>query len=115
MKKKQNRIAEMSKTKLRWRTRRKTSPAMKEVCLEAMRKPEWREVAKILSSSTRKQTSLNLFQIDAETKDGDTAVIIGKVLSKGELTKKIRICALSISESAREKLGKTKSEFLNLF
>ena len=55
-----------------------------------------------------------MFEINAHTKEGDTVVIPGKVLSKGELTKKIRLCALGISEVAREKLKKTKTEYATI-
>ena len=87
---------------------------IRETCLLAMKHPAWRETAKMLSGSTKKQISLNLFQIDDKTKEGDTILILGKVLSKGELTKKIRISALGISAEAREKLKKTKTEFVNV-
>ena len=38
----------------------------------------------------------------------------GKVLGSGEISKKIRICALHFSESARGKLEKSKSEIVTI-
>ena len=55
-----------------------------------------------------------MFEIENKTEVGDTVVILGKVLAKGEVTKKIRICALSFSEKARERLKKSKSESLTI-
>lgn len=104
----------LSKTKLKNRVKRKTNPVLVETLQAAIKNPKWGEVAKILSGPHRKYSSLNLFEIDKEVKTGDTVVIVGKVLSKGELTKKIRICALSISEKAKEKLKPTKSEIVSI-
>lgn len=104
----------LSKTKIKSRVSKKTNPVLVETLQAAIRNPAWNDVAKILSGPTRKQSSLNLFEIDKQTKAGDTVVIIGKVLSKGELTKKVRICALSISEKAQEKLKPTKSEAVSI-
>lgn len=92
----------------------KTNPKLKETIASALKHEQWSEIAKLLASSTRKQSALNLFQIDKKTSEGDTVIISGKVLSKGNLTKKIKICALSISENAKEKLKDTKSEFVYL-
>jgi ribosomal protein L18E len=104
----------ISKTKLKSRLRKKTNPILVETLNAAIRNPKWGEVAKLLSAPTRKQPSRNLFEIDKETKAGDTVILVGKVLSKGELTKKIRICALAISEKAKEKLKATKSEAISI-
>ena len=104
----------ISKTKLKIRAKRKTSPVLVETIGEALKHPSWREVAKFLSSSTRNFESINLFEIDKRSKEGDTVVVLGKVLSKGELTKKVRICALGISDNAREKLRKSKSEIVSV-
>src|SRR3989344_4055508 len=101
----------ISNTKLKARIVRKTNPEIAEVIKSANKNEAWKGMAKILSGATQKYSSVNLSQIDKETKTGDTVIIPGKVLSSGDLSKKVRICALSISNSAREKLKKTKSEF----
>ncbi|MBU0761326.1 MAG: 50S ribosomal protein L18e [Nanoarchaeota archaeon] len=107
-------MRKLSKTKIKERTRRKTNPVLVETLQAAIKNPAWTDVAKLLSGPTRKQTSKNLFEIDKETTAGDTVIIVGKVLSKGELTKKVRICALAISEKAQEKLKPTKSEIVSI-
>jgi len=105
---------QISRKKIKSHLRMKTKSDLKETIALALKHPNWLGVAKILAGPTRKQISINLFEIDAKTKVGDTVLIFGKVLSKGELTKKIRICALSISESALEKLKSSKSEFVTI-
>ncbi len=104
----------IGKTKIKDRTRRKTNVDSVRTIREALKKDAWEDVAKIVSSSTRKYVSLNLFEIDARSSEGDTIIIPGKVLSKGELTKKLRVCAMSFSEKAVEKIKSNKSEVIYL-
>ena len=104
----------ISKTKIKTRILKKTNPEIIETIKLALKNPEWLKIAQILSASTREYSSINLFEIDKQTTPGDIIIIPGKVLSKGELTKKVRICALSISMEAKEKLKTTKSEFVPL-
>ncbi len=104
----------ISKTKLKSRVDRKTNPVVAVTLSTAIKYEPWRAVAQILSGSARNYASLNLSHIDKHTKMGDTVVIVGKVLASGELTKKVRICSLSISQGAREKLKKTKSEYVSI-
>ena len=100
----------VSNTHIKEKARRKTNLVLVETIKLAMKNPSWLKLAHVLSGPTKKQISLNLSQIDANAKTGDTIVIPGKVLSQGELTKKVRICALSFSSSAIEKMKETKSE-----
>ena len=53
-------------------------------------------------------------EIDKQTSMGDTVLVPGKVLSLGEITKKIRVCSFGISQEALEKLKKTRSEWVNI-
>ena len=55
---------------------------------------------------------MNLNEIDKEVKEGEIVVIPGKVLSQGEINKKIKIAAIGFSEKAKEKLLKSKSEVI---
>ena len=104
----------ISKTKIKLRLRRKTNPELAETIQFANKSPPWKELAQILSRSTKKYSSINLWDIEKQTSAGDTIIIPGKVLSSGEVTKKLRICALSISEKAKEKLKASKSEFVTI-
>lgn len=104
----------ISKTHVKKKTSRKTDLALVETIKLARINPGWLRLSHILSGPTRKQISANLSDIDANTKAGDTLVIPGKVLGQGELTKKLRICALSFSKTAIEKMKKTKSEAVTI-
>jgi|SRR3989344_2793675 len=104
----------ISKTKMKARTRKKTSPELKKTIAIALKNPSWNGITKIISGPTRLFSAVNLDEIDKQTKLGDTIIIPGKVLSKGELTKKIRIAALSFSLPVFEKAKKSKSELVKL-
>jgi len=104
----------LSLTHIKNKAKRKTNPAFSNILTFARKNKAWVSLAHVLSGSTRTQASVNLEQIDKQTKAGDTVLIPGKVLASGEITKKLRICALGISSSAREKLKATKSEFVTI-
>ncbi len=102
----------VSRTHIKFRMQHKTNPAIKEAIAAALKTKSktWYVVAQRLSAGTRQYTSINLSKIDAQTTAGDTVIILGKVLSAGDVTKKVRLCALGFSLAARNKLKKTKSE-----
>jgi large subunit ribosomal protein L18e len=101
----------ISKTKIKKHLRNKTNPATIETIALARRQKAWLAIAKIVAGSTRKHAALNLEEIDAQVKAGDIAVIPGKVLGESEITKKVKICALSFSTSAMEKIKKQKLDW----
>ena len=65
----------------------------------------WKRIAKDLERPTRIRRKVNIYKIDKYTRDGETALVPGKVLSMGELTKKIIVAAYQFSESAEEKIN----------
>lgn len=105
---------QISRTKIKSNLKRKTNPAMIELIRTAKKHAGWLTISRMLSGPSQNYQALNLSEIDKHSKEGDTIVVLGKVLSSGDVSKKLRICALSISSSAREKLKKTKSEFVTI-
>jgi len=101
----------ISKTKLSKRTENKRNPELVETLISCKKNEKWIKTGQMLSTSRRIRASLNLDQIDKEAKEGDVIVIPGKVLSQGEISKKIKIVALNFSANAKEKLDKDKIEF----
>ncbi|MDD5650982.1 MAG: 50S ribosomal protein L18e [Candidatus Nanoarchaeia archaeon] len=67
----------------------------------------WQRVAYELERSNRKRREVNLYKINQYTKDGEIALVPGKVLSLGEIDKKITVAAFRFSEAAREKINKS--------
>ena len=100
----------ISNTKIGKRVGNKTNSEVVETLLAAKKNVAWNKVAQLISGSRKKYASVNLKEIDNESNDGETVVIVGKVLGNGKLNKKVRVCAMSFSESAVEKLKDIKSE-----
>lgn len=69
-------------------------------------KPLWKDIALRLQKSSKNWPEVTLKRIDAHVNEKETALIPGKVLSTGELTKKIPVAAWSFSEKAKEKITK---------
>jgi len=103
-----------SKAQIEKQLEKKTNPELIRTIIEAKKKKNWNEVAAILSGPRNKKIGINLNRINDEVKEGDIIVVPGKVLSQGEITKKIKIAALNFSEKAREKILKAKGEISDI-
>jgi large subunit ribosomal protein L18e len=101
-----------SKTKIQKQVSRKKNLELVETIVLAKKNPKWLEVAGALSGSTRTRIQINLDKIDKNSKAGEIIVIPGKVLSMGEITKKIKVVAFNFSENAKEKLKKAGCEVI---
>ncbi len=100
-----------SKRKIEKQTQLKENPELVETILTAKKNKAWLEVASILSMSRRKRIEVNLDKLNQEVEENKTLIIPGKVLSQGEIKKKVKISALSFSEKARQKLKEAKIDF----
>jgi len=103
-----------SKTKIDKQLKRKRNPELAETIIKAKKHKNWLEIASKLASPRRRKVSINLEKIEKETKEGDTVVIPGKVLGDGEISKKIRVVALSFSDRAEKKLKTKKCEVVSI-
>lgn len=104
----------ISKTKLFERIERKGNPELIETLMACKKNEKWLEVGKLISAPRRKRISMNLDKINEESNAGETILVPGKVLSQGELTKKIKLVALNFSKIAEEKLSKAKIDYTNV-
>jgi large subunit ribosomal protein L18e len=66
----------------------------------------WKRVASDLEAPSNQRRIVNLSKIDKHCQDGDVIVVPGKVLSMGDLTKKVTVAAYSFSGNAHEKINK---------
>ena len=66
--------------------------------------PLWSRIAFELNKPTRKRREVNLRQINSYINDGEIALVPGKVLGDGDLTKKAKVAAFRFSESAKAKI-----------
>ncbi len=103
-----------SKTLIEKQLGKKTNPELVKTIIEAKKKKNWVEVAAMLSSPRSNRINLNLDKINDEAKEGETVIIPGKVLSQGELNKKIKVVALFFSAMAKQKIEKAKGDALTI-
>lgn len=99
-----------TKTKIEKQLRKKNDPELVETIILSKKSPAWMKVSEILSGSRRQAVSLNLGEINESSKDGETVIVPGKVLSEGDVDKKIKIVAKGFSDKAKEKLSKANVE-----
>jgi len=100
-----------SKNKINQRMNEKTNTYLAEAIFIA-KKNNLIEIARALSISTRRQAKINLTRINEAKKD--IVIIPGKVLSSGEINRKLKVYALGFSENAKIKLKKAGCEFKNI-
>ncbi|MCK4859771.1 MAG: 50S ribosomal protein L18e [Candidatus Omnitrophica bacterium] len=74
----------------------------------------WRDIADRLQKPARKRAEVNLNKLEKYCKKNETALIPGKLLGDGSLTKPLTVSALNASESAIKKLQLTKSMYLSI-
>ncbi|MFH1431793.1 MAG: 50S ribosomal protein L18e [archaeon] len=66
----------------------------------------WKDIAKRLESPKRIQPAVNISKLERYLNKGDSAIIPGKVLGDGNITKAITVSALKFSKTARSKIQK---------
>jgi len=103
----------ISKTKINKEAQRKNQE-LKELIFLLKKKKETLALARYLALPKRKAIHINLDKINKFSQEGESIVIPGKVLGKGELKKKIELYAFKISDKARLKLKESGSSFKNL-
>ena len=84
---------------------------------EASRKnkaPIWRDVALRLEKPRRNWPSVNVGKIGVILKGDEVALIPGKVLGDGDLTRKIEVAAFSFSSSAKDKIATSGGKVLTI-
>lgn len=74
----------------------------------------WRRVVKDLSKPTRQRREVNLYKIDRYAREGETILVPGKVLSVGEITKKVEVATLKFSVEATKKIADAKGKTLTI-
>lgn len=76
--------------------------------------PIWKDIASRLEKTSKNWPVVNLDRISRYTAEKETALIPGKVLSDGKLTKKVTIAAWSFSEESMEKIKKAGGKCITI-
>ena len=98
----------------------KTNPALFSLIHELKKQSNlkdvaiWKDIALRLEKPKNNWPIVNLNRISKYIKDKETALIPGKVLSDGELTKKVSIAAWSFSEKAQMKIKKAGGKYMTI-
>ena len=100
-----------SKTTIDKQSLKKGNSELVETIRIAKKNDGWIPIASVLSGSRRDKVSVNLDRLNDEAKDGEKIVVPGKVLSVGNVGKKIKVSALNFSENAKQKLKESKVDF----
>jgi len=74
----------------------------------------WKRIAEELEKPTRHMVAVNISKIDKVLREGETAIVPGKVLSVGKLSKKSIISALSFSEIAKAKIAQDGGQAISI-
>ena len=88
----------------------KTNPNLRKLLGSLKRKSNeedvaiWRDIAKRLERSTRRQAEVNISDINRHTAADETILVPGKVLGSGVLDHKVQVAALNFSQAAVEKI-----------
>jgi large subunit ribosomal protein L18e len=103
-----------SKTKIEFQLQRKGNSELVETIIKSKKNEKWMQVAQSLSSPRRKRKEINLSEINEKAENGETILILGKVLSGGDINKKIKIAAINFSEKAKEKIKKAGATSISI-
>ncbi|MCL2686947.1 MAG: 50S ribosomal protein L18e [Methanobrevibacter sp.] len=74
----------------------------------------WKDIAKRLERSARRQAEVNLSDINRVSKEEQIVIVPGKVLANGQLDHKVSIAALNFSKVAQEKVEKSGGECISI-
>lgn len=74
----------------------------------------WSRIVQDLKKPSRQRRIVNVYKINKFAREGETIVVPGKVLSVGDLDKKIDVAALNFSQEARTKIEKAKGKTLSI-
>lgn len=74
----------------------------------------WKRISAELNKPSRQRRVVNVYKIDKYAQAGETVIVPGKVLSVGELHKKVDVAAFNFSTGAKEKITRAKGRVLSI-
>ena len=92
--------------------RKKKNISLAETIIKIKKKNP--EIAKILARPVKKSLRVNLKSIEEKSGDFKNILVPGKILSEGNIFKKIKVVALDASNRAKEKMEKNSVSFVEL-
>jgi large subunit ribosomal protein L18e len=74
----------------------------------------WKRVVKDLRKPSRQRRLVNVYKIDKFARDGETVLVPGKVLSVGEINKKVDVAAMNFSNEAKKKIESANGKAISI-
>ncbi|MBS3116859.1 50S ribosomal protein L18e [Candidatus Woesearchaeota archaeon] len=85
-----------------------------ELDAKARKSPLWKQVAEDLAKPSRQRRVVNIYKIDRYAREGEIIIVPGKVLSVGDLHKKVAVAAWTFSAEAKRKIEEAKGKVLTI-
>jgi len=85
-----------------------------ELKVKAVTSRFWKRIAEDLEKPTRQRRIVNVYTIEQIAQNGDTVIVPGKVLSVGNLSKKVNVAAFQCSSEARQKITSAQGRVLTI-
>lgn len=76
--------------------------------------PIWRDIATRLEGPSRHWAQVNVSKVAEHVRDGENAVIAGKLLGAGDITKPVTVVAFNASASAVAKIAAAGGKVITL-
>jgi len=92
------------------RIERKSNPVLVATVADLKNKgrengaPIWRDIASRLEGPSRNWAQVNVSKLEAHVRDGEQAVVAGKILGSGDISKAMTVIAWNASASAKAKI-----------
>lgn len=87
---------------------------VEQLRLPAIKSAFWRRVLEEVVKPSRQRREVNIYKIDIFAQDGETVIVPGKVLSVGELHKKVDVAAMHFSAEAKRKILAAKGKVYSI-
>lgn len=98
----------------------KTNPLLADLIHDLKRRakeheaPVWKDIAVRLGGPTRRQAAVNVSELERHLAAQEVAVVPGKVLAAGGLTKPVTVAAFAFSGGARAKIQGAGGQCLSI-
>lgn len=76
--------------------------------------PIWRDIASRMEKPSRSWAQVNISKLEAHVREGEAAVIPGKLLGAGEPSRAYTVIAFKVSAAAKDKIQKAGGKVLTL-
>ncbi|MCS7142719.1 MAG: 50S ribosomal protein L18e [Aigarchaeota archaeon] len=78
---------------------------LRRLLLEASRRKRlWARVLEEVEAPTKNRRNINLYELNRTTREGETVLVLGKLLGSGELRHRLTVIAFDFSDAAYQKV-----------